>query len=50
MSLKAIMKDNFYKRSKKKDKKINTEKKYGKFTKRHIRKVENYKKKEKVDK
>lgn len=50
MSRKATMKDNFSKRSTKKDKKINTEKKYGKFTRRHVRKVEKYKKVEKTDK
>lgn len=44
MSRKATMKDNFSKRSTKKDKKINTQKKYGKFTQRHVRKVEKYKK------
>ena len=50
MSRKATMKDNFSKRSTKKDKKINTQKKYGKFTKRHVRKVEKYKKKETPEK
>ena len=50
MSRKATMKDNFSKRSTKKDNKINTEKKYGQFTQRHVRKVEKYKKKETLEK
>ena len=45
MSRKGTMKDNFVKRSTKKDKKKNTENKYGKFTQRHVRQVEKYKKK-----
>ena len=45
MSKKATMKTNFVHRSTKKDKKKNTENKYGKFTHRHVRKVEKYKKK-----
>ena len=45
MSKKATMKTNFVHRTTKKDKKKNTENKYGKFTHRHVRKVEKYKKK-----
>lgn len=45
MSRKQTMKENFVKRSTKKDKKKNTENKYGKHTQRHVRKFETYKKK-----
>ena len=45
MSRKANMKENFVKRSTKKDKQKNNDNKYGKFTQRHVRKVEAYKKK-----
>ena len=40
MSRKATIKDNFSKRSTKKDKKKNTENKYGKYTTKYIRIVE----------
>ena len=39
------MNENFCKRSTKKDKKKNTENKFGKHTQRHVRKFETYKKK-----
>jgi len=45
MSRKQTMKENFVKRATKKDKKKNTENKYGKHTQRHVRKFESYKKK-----
>ncbi len=45
MSRKQTMKENFVKRPTKKDKKKNTENKYGKHTQRHVRKFETYKKK-----
>ena len=47
MSKKANFKDNFVKRSKKKDKQKNTFNKYGKYTKRHVRITENIKDKQK---
>lgn len=46
MSRKATMKDNFSKRSTKKDKKKNTENKYGKYTTKYVRIVESTKKDE----
>lgn len=45
MSKKQFMNENFCKRSTKKDKKKNTENKFGKHTQRHVRKFETYKKK-----
>ena len=45
MSRKGTIKDNFVKRSTKKDKQKNNDNKYGKFTQRHVRKVQSYKKK-----
>ena len=47
MSMKAEAKNNFTYRSKKKDKQKNTFNKYGKYTKRHIRIIENIKDKQK---
>lgn len=46
MSRKATMKDNFSKRCTKKDKKKNTENKYGKYTTKYVRIVESTKKDE----
>lgn len=45
MSRKAIMKDNFTRRATKKDKEKNTKNKYGKYTQKHVRLQEKYKKK-----
>ena len=46
MSRKATMRNNFSKRSTKKDKKKNTENKYGKYTTKYVRIVEATKKDE----
>lgn len=40
ISRKATIKDNFTKRSTKKDKKINTENKYGKYTAKYVRNID----------
>lgn len=50
MSRKGTMKENFVKRTTKKNKGQNTKNKYGKFTQKHVRQIENYKMKIKNDK